>query len=151
PFDFRSLGRGRALARRSNFGYPFASDPLWHVRPAYPSDAAHVLSRIDGKACSALPVLEEARDPSHPARLSAALCIWRSRRESPELIQAFADALEAHAGSAKGTRAPLPREVRECLAELGSELKPAAGAMAEWLKRRQSDADEKDLAAVVDA
>jgi HEAT repeat protein len=60
--------------------------------------------------------------------------------------------MAAHARNAREeTSDPLPREVRECLVDLGTELKPAIGVMAEWLKQRQSSAEEQDLIAVVEA
>jgi HEAT repeat protein len=152
PFDFRSLGRERVLFRFA-FGYGYGDrDPYADIRPAHPYDAPYVLSRIDGEARSALPLLREmARDANHPNRLSAALAIWRSGDESPDLVPAFAAALEAHARSVTNQRAPLSRELRECLAELDARLKPTAGALAEWLERQQSSAAEADQVAVVEA
>jgi hypothetical protein len=131
------------------YGY---ADPYADIRPAYPYDPAYVLSRIDSEARSALPILREmARDATHPARLSAALAMWRSGGDGSDLIPAFTAALKAHARNAKDERVPLSRELRECLAELDSLLKPAAGAMAEWLKQRQSSAEETDQVAVLEA
>jgi HEAT repeat protein len=152
PFDFRSLGRGRVLFRL-DFGYSFGDrDPYAGIRPAYPFDAPYVLSRIDGEARSALPVLRAmSRDPNHPNRLPAALAIWRSGDESPDLVPAFAAALEAHGRSAANQHVPLSRELRECLVELDARLKPTVGALAEWLKQRQSSAVEADQIAVVEA
>jgi HEAT repeat protein len=152
PFDFRSAGRGGALSRHMGFGYYGARDPYAHLRPAHPYDAAYVLGRIDGESRSALPILSAAaKDPKHPGRLSAALAMWRTGCEAPDLVPAFAAALEAHAKLPKGDRAALSREVRECLAELDAQLKPAARVMAEWLKRRQSSAEEGDQVAIVEA
>ena len=45
---------------------------------------------------------------------------------------------------------PLSRELRECLEELDTHLKPAAGVMAAWLKQHPF-ADRADQAAVLDA
>jgi HEAT repeat protein len=152
PFDFRSAGRGSVLSRNAGFGYGYADrDPYAGVRPAHPYDPAYVLSRIDGEARSAQPILSEmAKTPDHPARLSAALALWRSGCDSPDLVPAFTAALAAHAGIPKHLRVPLPPELRECLAELDTQLKPAAGTLAEWLRRRGESGDE-DQAAVVDA
>jgi HEAT repeat protein len=153
-FDFRSAGRGSVLSRNADvFGYGYGySDPYASVRPAYPYDPAHVLSRIDSEARSALPILSEmAKNPDHPGRLSAALALWRSGCESPDLVPAFAAALEAHAKIAKDERVPLPPELRECLAELDTQLKPAVGVLANWLKRRASSGEQEDQVAVVEA
>src|SRR5262249_40159735 len=70
-FDFRSLGRSHVLPRPSIAGYAFENrDPYVGIRPNHPFDAPYVLSRIDAKECSALPVLAEvAKQPGHPARL----------------------------------------------------------------------------------
>jgi HEAT repeat protein len=147
PLDFRSLGRSKAHYG-PGYGYEYEgvrTDPFAAIRPTYPFDAPHVLSRIDAKECSALPVLAEAaKDLGHPAQLAAALSIWRCGRESPNLVPAFKAALQANP-------APFPREVDKCLAELGAELKPAIGAMREWLKRRHWSTPEADLIAVVGA
>jgi HEAT repeat protein len=152
PFDFRSAGREHLLSRGFGYGYYFNRDPYRHVRPAYPYDPAYVLSRIDSEARSALPILREmARDPNHPGRLSAALAIWRGGDVSPNLVPALAAALETNAKNATSQSAPLSREIRECLAELDTELKPALGVMGEWLKQRQSSAAETDQVAVIEA
>src|SRR5260370_10060599 len=120
--------------------------------PAYPYDAASVLSRIDSEARSALPILSQmAKDPNHPGRLAAALAMWRGGGEAPDLIPAFAAALETHAKIAKNERIPLTPEMRECLAELDTQLKPAIRVMAEWLKQRQSSSEQEDQVAVVEA
>jgi HEAT repeat protein len=151
PFDFRSLGR--RFSKFVDFGYGYGNrDPYAHVRPTYPYDAPYVLSRIDSEARSALPILREmARDPNHPDRLSAALAMWRSGGESSDLVPVFAAALETHARKAKNQSDPLPREIRECLVELDTQLKPAVGVMAEWLNQRQSSEAEMDQVAVVEA
>src|SRR5207237_5772529 len=121
PFDFRSAGRGRLLSRGLDFGYYRDRDPYGFIRPAYPSDPAYVLSRIDSETRSALPILREmSKDPNHPGRLSAALALWRSGDGAADLIPVFAAALETHARIAKNERIPLSREMRECLAELGT-------------------------------
>jgi HEAT repeat protein len=154
PFNFRSAGRGKVLYEGFTFGYGYDHfDPYARVRPPYPHDPAHVLSRIDSEARSALPILREmAKDANHPRRLSAALALWRTGCEAPDLIPAFTAALEMDAKINKqAIRAPLNPEAREYLAELGPKLKPAARVMAEWLSRRQSSAPEEDQVAVVEA
>jgi len=151
PFDFRGAGRRALLSR--DFGYYGASsyDPFSIKRPEYPHNPAYVLSRIDAEACSAQPVLAEvAKDPAHPGRLAAALALWRSRREAPDLVAAFTDALEAHAKAPQQSRAPLSPELRQCLAELGAQLKPAAPVLAELLSLSHW-AIEEDAIAVTDA
>jgi HEAT repeat protein len=150
PFDFLSLGRQRLLSEHP-FGYGFGNpDPYAHLRPNYPHDAAYVLSRIDSEARSALPILREmARDPNHPGRLAAALAIWRSGGDSPDLVPAFAAALQMHIRTAGSETVPLSRDIHECLAELGTQLKPAVGVMAEWLK--QPFAQQQDQVAVINA
>lgn len=126
-------------------------DPYWRVRPAYPYDPAYVPSRIDSETRSARPILREmARDPNHPGRLSATLALWRSGDESPGLIPAFAAALEAHARTVGDGTGPLSRELRECLSELDTQLKPVVGVMAQWLEQRQSSAEEQDQVAVIE-
>jgi HEAT repeat protein len=111
-----------------------------------------VLSRIDREARSALPILREmARDPNHPERLSAALALWRSGEDAPDLIPAFTDALRTYVRIARNETVPFTREMRECLAELDSQLKPVVGVLAEWLKQRGSSAEERDVVAVVEA
>jgi HEAT repeat protein len=152
PFEFRSLGRGEVVSRYGfGFGYGF-QDPYAHLRPAYPHDAPSVLSRIDSKALSALPVLREiAKNTNHPDRLAAALAVWRTSGESTHLLQAFAAELDSHARDTNERNSPLPREIHECLAELGTELKPVVGVLVEWLKRRQSSVTEKDQVGVVEA
>ncbi|HEY7423761.1 MAG TPA: HEAT repeat domain-containing protein [Gemmataceae bacterium] len=151
PFDFRSAGRGHVLSTGAGYFYG-DRDPYGHIRPAYPYDPAYVLSRIDREARSALPILREmARDPNHPGRLSAALALWRSGEDASDLIPAFADALRTHAGIAKNETVPLTREMRECLAELDTQLKPTVRVMAQWLKQRRSSVEQKDQVAVVEA
>jgi HEAT repeat protein len=151
PFDFRSAGRGHLLT--TEVGYFYGNrDPYGHIRPAYPYDPAYVLSRIDREARSALPILREmARDANHPGRLSAALALWRSGEDASDLTAAFTDALRTHARSARNETGPLPREMRECLAELDTQLKPAVGVMAQWLKQRGPSAAQGDRVAVVEA
>ncbi len=152
-FNFRSAGRESVLSRDTVFGSGYGEqDPYANIRPAYPYDAAHVLGRIDSEARSAQPILRElAKDPNYPGRLSAALAMWRSGCEASDLIPAFAAALETHARIAENESVPLTREMRECLAELDTQLKPTARILAEWLKQRQSPADLKDQVAVVEA
>ncbi|HEY7309598.1 MAG TPA: HEAT repeat domain-containing protein [Gemmataceae bacterium] len=151
PFNFRSAGRSHLLSR--GFGYVYSDpDPYGHLRPAYPYDPPYVLSRIDREPRSALPILREmARDPNHPGRLSAALALWRSGEDAPDLIPAFTDALQTQTRIARHETVPLTREMRECLAELDTQLKPAVGVMAEWLKRRGASAEERDVVAVAEA
>jgi hypothetical protein len=91
-----------------------------------------------------------AKDPGHPHRLSAALAAWRLNGDTTELIPAFTAALETYARLGQDDHSPLSREVRECLAELDTQLKPAMKVMALWLKQRQWSA-AADQAAVVDA
>lgn len=152
PFDFRSAGRGRLLVVEP-FGYGyFNQDPYAGVRPAYPHNPAYLLGRIDTEARSALPLLGEiAKDPGHPGRLSAALAMWRSGGEAPDLIPAFTDALRSHARAVESKRTPLSPEMRECLAELDTQLKPSLRAMAEWLNHRWWHDDQDDRAAVAEA
>jgi HEAT repeat protein len=151
PFDFRSAGRGHVLSRGFGYGYVDV-DPYWRIRPAYPYDPAYVLSRIDSEARSALPILRAmARDPNHPGRLSAALALWRNGDDAADLLAAFADALQTHARIAKNETVPLTREMRECLSELDTQLKPAVRVMAQWLKQRQSSAEQEDQVAVMEA
>ncbi len=151
PFDFRSAGRGGLLSRDVGFGYYGESDPYADIRPTYPYDPAYVLGRIDSETRSAQPILSEmAKDPNHPRRLSAALALWRSGCDAPDLIPAFTAALEAHARIAKNETVPLTREMRECLAELDTQLKPTDRVMAEWLKQRGAFAELVDQVAVVE-
>jgi HEAT repeat protein len=91
-----------------------------------------------------------AKDANHPGRLPAALALWRLDDEAPDLVPAFADALKTHARLASNETVPLTREMRECLAELNTQLKPAVRVMADWLRQRQS-AEENDVVAVVEA
>src|SRR5262249_53291612 len=121
PFDFRSAGRGSVLSPNARFGYGYADPgPYAGVRPPppyHPPDPAYVLRRIGGEARPAQPILSEmAKTPDPPARLSAALALWRSGCDSPDLVPAFTAALAAHAGIPKHLRVPLPPELRECLA-----------------------------------
>lgn len=142
------------LDRGRGFGYYAFEprDPYWVISPAHPFDAAHVLSRIDTETRSAAPVLRQmAKDAGHPGRLAAALSLWRSGSESPDLMPAFRAALEAHAAQPRNDFSPLPREARECLAELGRGLKPALGSIAKWLKRQEAHAGVEDQVAVLEA
>ncbi len=149
PYDFRSAGRAALLSRLTGFGYSYRTyNPFASIRPEHPYDPIIVLSRIDAEACTALPILSEmAKDPNHPGRLSAALGIWRSGRDCPDLIPAFEAASEANANSG-GSLTP---EIRECLAELNTQLKPTVRVMATWLKLRQSSSTEEDQLAVIEA
>ena len=100
---------------------------------------------------AALPVLNEmARDAGHPGRLAAALAVWRCGGQAPELIPAFTEALTADARNTKHNRSPLRTEIRDCLEELHTQLKPALPAMSAWLEQRW-DAGDEDRALVVEA
>jgi hypothetical protein len=79
------------------------------------------------------------------------LAIWRSGVEAPDLIPAFTAALEAHTKNAKSERIPLSPEVRECLADLDTQLKPAVRVLADWLKQQHVSAQPEDQVAVVEA
>jgi HEAT repeat protein len=151
PSDFRGAGRQRLLARFP--GYSSNYDPYARVRPRHPHVPAYALSRIDGETRSALPILNEmAKNQGNPDRLAAALAVWRSRGLSRELIPAFKEALEAHGSISPKEAIPLSPELRECLAELGTELTPALPAMAAWLKRPGwGHKEEEDRAVVAEA
>jgi HEAT repeat protein len=151
PFDFRTANR--SLSRGMGFSYAFRDvDPYVGLRPDYPYDPDYVLSRIDGETRSAQPILSEmAKDPSHPTRLAAALALWRSGCDAPDLIPAFTAVLEAHSRIAQHENVPLPREVRECLIELDSQLKPAVRVMAQWLKKRQESFEHRDHVLILEA
>jgi HEAT repeat protein len=150
-FDFRTAGREQ-VDDWIPFGYAFEDDPFSGIRPRYPYDPVYVLSRIDTETRLALPLLKEmARDPANPARLTAALAVWRSGGQSRELVAALTDALEAHIRSPKNDGIPLSTELRECLAELGTELKPALPALVGWLENPGWTTELDDPVAVAEA
>ena len=130
PFDFRSLGREGFLRNRASVMVSSRRSVTRAFVLRYPFDASHVLSRIDGKAIRLCPCWREmARDPSHPARLSAALSIWRCGRESPDLIGRSPPRLRHTPGirqTEQGAR--FPAKYGNAWPNSVTELKPAFGA-----------------------
>jgi HEAT repeat protein len=153
-FDFRGAGRGKHLSFLQDY-WEYRSgayDPFASKQPGYPHDPAYVLSRIDAETRSAQPLLAEmAKDPVHPGRLAAALALWRSGGEAPDLLAAFTDALRAHAQASQQLRTRMNPELRQCLAELGTQLKPAAPVLTQWLALPRWRAEQDDVVAVAEA